>query len=476
MADADSLPLPRGWTKTVRSSVVHAISLAFTAMTRAWASSTKAARGTTRLQAELDRAQTEIALLNEELSIKNERIARVAPRRRPHYGPVHRMRILQLKAARGWSSAQAAAVFAVTEDTIASWLKRIDEEGERALVQVSEPVNRFPTYVAYLVRWLKAMCPAMGKVRISQVLARAGLQLAATTVGRMLRERPGPEEPAAVAVSVDETAQISTRAVNAKRPNHIWQVDLTVVPTATGFWVPWLPFAQLQRWPFCWWVAVVIDQFSRRVLGFALFAKMPDSKDVCELLDRLTRRRHIRPKHIITDKGRQFFCENFKGWCRKRRIRPRYGAVGKQGSIAVLERFMRSMKTECTRCVLVPFDLDAMRTELACYITWFNEHRPHQALHGLTPAEVYRGSAPAPAVRFEPRPRWPQPFGRKRRSRRLTLVVNFTEGPAPSSGRRTAARRVAGNFLVREKPQRLRARTAQSANSQPLSRPHSTPA
>ena len=92
------------------------------------------------------------------------------------------MRILQLKAARGWSSAQAARAFAVTEDTIASWLKRVDEEGERALVQLSKPVNKFPAYVGYLVRWLKSMCPAMGKLRIAQTLARAGLQLGATAL------------------------------------------------------------------------------------------------------------------------------------------------------------------------------------------------------------------------------------------------------------------------------------------------------
>ena len=64
------------------------------------------------------------------------------------------MRILRLKGARSWSSSQAAGVFLITEETIASWLKRIDEEGEgeRALVQTPDPVNRFPDFVGYLVR------------------------------------------------------------------------------------------------------------------------------------------------------------------------------------------------------------------------------------------------------------------------------------------------------------------------------------
>ena len=130
MAAPDTFPLPRVWTKRTRSSVLHAISLAFAALTRAWGSSSTSRRRTTRLQTDLDRATTEIALLNEELAIKNDRLRRVPPRRRPYYGPTQRMRILKLKAARGWSSSQVARVFAVTEETIASWLKRVDEEGE----------------------------------------------------------------------------------------------------------------------------------------------------------------------------------------------------------------------------------------------------------------------------------------------------------------------------------------------------------
>ena len=66
----------------------------------------------------------------------------------------------------------------MTEETIASWLRRIDEEGERSLVQIAEPLNKFPDFVGHLVRWLKTMCPTMEKVRIAQVLARVACSLA----------------------------------------------------------------------------------------------------------------------------------------------------------------------------------------------------------------------------------------------------------------------------------------------------------
>lgn len=63
-------------------------------------------------------------------------------------------------------------------------------------------------------------------------------------------------------------------------PNHVWQIDLTLIPTAAGFWVPWLPHSSLQLWPFAWRVACVADQYSRREMGFAVFKMEPRSLDV----------------------------------------------------------------------------------------------------------------------------------------------------------------------------------------------------
>ena len=75
------------------------------------------------------------------------------------------------------------------------------------------------------------------------------------------------------------------------------------------------------------------------------------------------------PRYVVTDKGRQFWCRSFKAWCKRRGIRPRYGRIGEPASIAIVERFIRSMKSECTRCLLVPVSLEAMRRELRLYAT-----------------------------------------------------------------------------------------------------------
>ena len=251
----------------------------------------------------------------------------------------------------------------------------------------------------------------MGKVKIAQTLARAGLHLGATTVGRMLKEPassppPGGDEPCRRGAP-----DARKRIVTARYPNHVWHVDLTTVPLG-GFWVTWLPFALPQRWPFCWWVACAVDHFSRRVMGVAVFGKQPTGKQVRMFLARTIRRAKATPKYIVCDKGGQFWCKPFKLWCRRRRIRPRFGAIGQHGSIAVVERFIRTMKEECFRSGIVPMRQAAMRAQLRAYADWYNRFRPHTCLAGRTPEERYRRIASAcRRPRFEPRPRWPVSSG-----------------------------------------------------------------
>jgi len=205
------------------------------------------------------------------------------------------------------------------------------------------------------------LCPTLGKVRIAQMLARAGLHLSASTVGRMLKRDLSRDDIA------EEMPVASDRVVRARGPNHTWHVDLTTIPTSAGFWVSWFPHARVQSWPFSWWVAIALDHASRQVVGFAVFKRRPTSAQVCAFLGRAIKRAGSKPKYIIADKGKEFFCKRFKSWCRNCHIRPRFGAVGEHGSIAVIERLIRSMKSECTRQVLVPFRLDRMRDELGCY-------------------------------------------------------------------------------------------------------------
>jgi hypothetical protein len=116
------------------------------------------------------------------------------------------------------------------------------------------------------------------------------------------------------------------------------------------------------------------------------------------------------PKNIVCDRGPQFDCDGFKAWCRHKGIKPpRYGAVGKHGSIAVVERFILTLKKLSSALLLIPYNRDAFQRELDAVISWYNESRPHTWLRGKTPDEVYHGSYPANRKpRFEPRAAWPR--------------------------------------------------------------------
>ena len=310
-------------------------------------------------------------------------MAQIPAHRRPFYPPTERMAILELRAARGWNQVQTAAAMMVTPATVASWTRRIDEDGANALVQLPEPVNKFPDFVRYIVRRLKTLCPSMGKVKIAQVLARAGLHLGATTVDRMLKEADGPPTNAACDVAPGTSPAAPDGAaihlVTAKYPNHVWHVDLTTMPI-TGFWTPWFPFSLPQVWPFCWWVAVVVDHFSRRVMAVATFKRQPTGAKVRTFLARAIRPAGTKPRYIICDKGPQFWCAGFKQWCKRRGIRLRFGAVGRHGSIAVVERFIRSLKGEGLRRTIISLCQRTFRQEAHRYAAWYNEHRPHTTL------------------------------------------------------------------------------------------------
>ena len=136
----------------------------------------------------------------------------------------------------------------------------------------------------------------------------------------------------------------------------------------------------------------------------------------------------------MSDRGSRFQ-SGYRAWCRKRGLRPRFGAIGQHGSIAVAERFILSMKNEFLRRILVPYALPRVTEALSAYQLCYNEHRPHERLGGATPGEVLHGELPAAGVApFEPRARHPHARGDpdvappRRVCTRLELVVDRAGG------------------------------------------------
>ena len=144
-------------------------------------------------------------------------------------------------------------------------------------------------------------------------------------------------------------------------------------------------------------------------MGFAVFKRKPSSEDVTAAMDRIILAEGVCPKHLIVDQGSEFKCEHFEDvWCEARNILPRFGAVGRHGSIAVVERFHKTVK-DLLRLITVPEDQSQFEREVGLIINWYNEHRPHDTLAGRTPNEVYFSRSPAnEQPRFEPRARCPR--------------------------------------------------------------------
>lgn len=115
-------------------------------------------------------ALDEAALLREELDLVRGRLARMSPRKRPFYTPTERLRVLELRALRGWTRDETEEHLLVSSATLATWTTRCDQD---ELVQTRHPINRLPDFVRHAVHRLKVFCPRLGKVKIAQILCRA---------------------------------------------------------------------------------------------------------------------------------------------------------------------------------------------------------------------------------------------------------------------------------------------------------------
>ncbi|MCC6902269.1 MAG: transposase [Polyangiaceae bacterium] len=161
---------------------------------------------------------------------------------------------------------------------------------------------------------------------------------------------------------------------------------------------------------------LVLDHFTRSLLAFRIVRHEPSANDVCIALDDAVLHAGTPPRHMVSDQGSQFQSD-YLAWCKRHGVRPRYGAVGQHGSIALIERFILSLKQEFLRRIHVPASERAMLETLAAYQRWYNEHRPHASLDGRTPREMLE-AAPPPRERERIEPRALHPIGRAPPARR----------------------------------------------------------
>jgi DNA-binding transcriptional regulator YiaG len=259
-----------------------------------------------------------LRMMREATEILAARWDKVPERQRPHYGPEQRFRILRIRTFLGLSQRETAAMFRVSVETVARWETEAmnpGAEGPRPLIAPNPPVRRFADVVRAVVKTME-LAGFGGNDLIARTLARAGWKLSSRTVGRIRRERwPSPPP--------SEAASGVPRAVRAKRPNHVWMVDLTDVKGLFGI----VTFK----------VAVVFDAFSRMPLSVWVFSKEASALEIARFVSKAARR-HGRPAHFISDHARCFIGQIFRRRLLCLGVKQRFGAVGKKGSIALIER------------------------------------------------------------------------------------------------------------------------------------------
>lgn len=199
----------------------------------------------------------------------------------------------------------------------------------------------------------------IGKKRVARLMRDAGLRGACrrkyvNTTQRAERGRPAPD--------------LVDREFTADEPNRLWVADITYVPTRGGF---------------CF-LAVVMDVFSRRIVGWSMKTHMETSL----VLDALTMAvRQRQPREVIhhSDQGSQYTSVEFGSRCREAGIRPSMGTVADCYDNAMCESFFATL--ECELLDRHCFDNTTQaQEEIFDFIEgWYNPHRRHSALDYSSP-------------------------------------------------------------------------------------------
>ena len=101
------------------------------------------------------------------------------------------------------------------------------------------------------------------------------------------------------------------------------------------------------------------------------------------------------PAHFVSDRGACFTGGVFRRKLRRLGVKQRFGAIGKKGSIALIERFWRTLKDTLGLRLLRPSVAEDLLEKIEVGLVHYAHLRPHQGLGGATPAEIYFGRTPS---------------------------------------------------------------------------------
>jgi putative transposase len=242
----------------------------------------------------------------------------------------------------------------------ASKRARADEELRariRAIYERSRGTYGAPRIHAELLA--SGIC--VSRKRVARLLREAGLVGASrrrwtTTTVRDAKARPAPD--------------LVERNFTAEGRDRLWVADITYIPTWAGFL----------------YLAVVMDAWSRRVVGWSMATHLR-TELVLEALNMALEQR--RPEGVIhhSDQGTQYTSIAFGQRCREAGVRPSMGSVGDCFDNALCESFFATLECELLDRRRFKSQVEARMAVFEFLESWYNLHRRHSALGYLSPAE-----------------------------------------------------------------------------------------
>jgi putative transposase len=250
------------------------------------------------------------------------------------------------------------------------WLKREPSARAKRDVELAEKIKRSHerskgTYGRPRVHAdLKETGERVGKKRVGRLMREQGLQGVSRRRWVVTTRRNVAAEPA---------PDLVDRNFEVEGPDRLWVADITYLPTLAGFL----------------YLAVVLDAWSRRVVGWAMASYLKTQLVMDALQMALDRRR---PDSVIhhSDHGSQYTSFEFGRRCREAGVRPSMGSVGDCFDNAMCESFFATLECELLQRQGRLSPAETERTVFSFIEGWYNLHRRHSSIGMLSPAEFER--------------------------------------------------------------------------------------
>jgi transposase InsO family protein len=220
---------------------------------------------------------------------------------------------------------------------------------------------------------------AYGSPRLQRVLRADGVRVGRNRLMRLMRledVRGRPHRRFRVTTVTDASAPIAPNRLAQRftvaRANQVWTADITALPTQEG-WI---------------YLAVLIDLFSRRVVGWAIDTTL-ETRLVLRAWDRaVASRRHV-PQLHHSDRGAQYTSAAYQAALAARGVRCSMSRRGNCYDNAVVESFFRTLKVDLEYRVWR--SVAHGTADIAAYIeTFYNTRRLHSTLGYRSPAAFER--------------------------------------------------------------------------------------